>query len=153
LNKEEAADQILKWLDSEGWKYNIKGNEPNFYLVCKVDLSQNSGFFVCIEKIVERVIILAKIKFSEEDLYNYKLSADKYKFWIELKTYLILMNVSTKVEPNLDTLESIELSKWIYFDGLTQDKFIDTTTKITDALDLCNIMWKKFVDSIKSQNR
>lgn len=62
------------------------------------------------------------------------------------------MNVGTNVEPNLDTLKSIQLSEWIYFDGLTQDKFIDTTTKIIDALDLCNIMWRKFVDSIKSQN-
>ena len=152
MNKEEVAEKIFKWLDFERWKYNINANEPNYFLIYKVDTSENSGFKVCIEKIVDRVIILSKIKFSQEDLSNYRLSAEKYKFWIELKTYLILMNVSTKIEPNLDELQSIELSKWIYFDGLTQDKFIDTTTKITDALDLCKIMWTKFVDSIKSQN-
>jgi hypothetical protein len=152
LNKEEAVEKILKWLNYEQWKYSVRDNEPNFHLVCKVDLSQDNGFLVCIEKTVERVIIFSKIKFSDEDLSNYKLSAEKYRFWIDLKTYLILMNVSTKIEPNLDALESIELSKWIYFDGLTQNKFIDTITKVTDAIELCNIMWAKFVDSIKDQN-
>jgi hypothetical protein len=152
LNREEATDKILKWLDSEGWKYSVRDNEPNFDLVCKVDINENSGFIVCIQKIVDRVIIFSKIKFSEEDLSSYKLSVKKYKFWRDLKTYLILMNVNTKIEPNLDELESIELSKWIYFDGLTQDKFVETITKVTDAIELCNIMWTKFVDSIKNQN-
>lgn len=57
MNREEAAEKILKWLDSEGWQYSIRENQPSFDLICKVDVNVNGGFVVCIDKKIERVII------------------------------------------------------------------------------------------------
>jgi hypothetical protein len=153
LESTEIDSKIVKWLELEGWQFE-KLDEPNYYSLYRTFQNEYSGFDVGIEKKIERVNIFVKTGFTEKDRNSFMLSPDKISFWIDLKEKLMLLGVSTKIDPedNVDKLKSIELSRSIYFDALTQDKFIDTSTKVTDGLALCNLMWRKFIDSSKNNH-
>jgi hypothetical protein len=150
FDREKIREDILDWLKPEGWNIKIL-NQPNTYFTCFVSQSKDSGFFVIIENVINRVDIMTKIRFSEEDREWYRLNEDKHKFWLELKPNLMHMGIMTLVTPDLDNLESVELSKTVYFDGLTQNEFFDAIFAVTDALALCNLIWRKFTDSINEQ--
>jgi hypothetical protein len=95
------------------------------------------------------------VKFEDDDRKMYLLSPDKLRYWTELKVNLMLMGIGTTIEPENDVerLESIQLLSVIYFDGLNQDRFMDKVNKINEALGLCNIMWRKFIDKSKMMNK
>ena len=152
--REEIDNKLAKWLELEGWQVQ-KLNEPNYYSLYKVTQSENSGCMVGIEKVIDRVNILARVSFGEDERKIYLLSPDKLKFWIELKINLMLLGIGTQIEPLNDPtrLKSIQLISVIYFDGLTHDKFIDNVNKLSDALGLCNIIWKKFIDSVAENQK
>ncbi|HET7344559.1 MAG TPA: DUF2299 family protein [Nitrososphaeraceae archaeon] len=67
---------------------------------------------------------------------NYKLSPEKDEFWIHLRMNLIYVGINVAAIPDIESLESIQLTKPIYFDGLSQDKLIDVILRVTDALEL-----------------
>jgi len=145
--------KIQDWLRPEGWVVEII-NQPNYEFAIQVKQNVNSGFFVLVQKYVDRVIILTRIGFSIEDRNSYKLSKNKKQFWLNLKTNLILLGVMTKITPDLDNLETIELNRVIYFDGMdSKDKFFENITKVTDALALCNLAFEQFKSSISPSNQ
>ncbi len=57
------------------------------------------------------------------------------------------MEVSAKIYPSFEELESINIANFIYFDGFSRNKLIHEIYKLADATDLVMIMWKKFTES------
>jgi hypothetical protein len=145
LTREQIEFNILKWFDEENWSYTIFEN-PAVYFQCILNRKDHS-YNIVIEKDKDRIDLIKDIELPLEFQKSYKLSKDKYKFWTDLKVNLMQMEIGTNVSPSLEELETLRLSIVIYFDAFTQDKFMGAAVKFDDAIGLCDIMWKKFVDS------
>ena len=59
---------------------------------------------------------------------------------MDLKRSLLEINVGYKIEKDLENLESIIITKTIYFDGLTKDKFMDTRFALLRGFSLVELM-------------
>ena len=117
-------------------------------------MSDNIGCNVCIEKDIDRVNIMATGKFSEEDAVNYKLSPKhkKEKFWIDLKMNLVHVGVNVEAIPNLEILDSIQIAKLIYFDRWSQDRLTNSMLKVSDSLELVQLIYRNFSEMMSQQN-
>jgi hypothetical protein len=146
FTRDQVAGKIREWLEAEKWKLS-EFRDANFQLAYKIVPSNGREIYLGLEKSVERLTIQNTFLMPPDVKKIYRLSSNKYKFLNELKVYLMLMEVSTKMYSSLEELESINIANFIYFDGFSRNKLIHEIYKLGDAADLIFIMWKKFTES------
>jgi hypothetical protein len=59
------------------------------------------------------------------------------------------MGVNVVAIPNVDDLASLQVNKPIYFDGWSQDKFVETMLKVTDAVEVAELYFKTFAQGMR----
>jgi hypothetical protein len=55
--------------------------------------------------------------------------------------------------PDVENLESIQLSKTIYFDAWSRDKFMETLNRVIDALDLSQFIFISFSQDMSKRRK
>jgi hypothetical protein len=53
------------------------------------------------------------------------------------------VSLDKKVPINMDDLESIDISKNLYFDGFNQNLFFEAVTNIINAIEVIDILYQK----------
>jgi hypothetical protein len=151
MNREEIKEQLQTWLLEESelqkWKIGFSENE-NYYYYCYKILSKNNIDIctICIEKNIERIILMNDIIFSKEDGINYKLSKEKSRYWIDLKISLMNLGIDVQATPDVESMEKIEVRKFIYFDGWSRDRFMRDLFTIMDASGLPELLFRDYSD-------
>lgn len=79
-----------------------------------------------LEKSVERVNIQNTLLIPQDVKKICRSSPNKYKFLNELKVHLMEMEVSAKIYPSFEELESINIADFTYF---TDSQEINLSTK------------------------
>lgn len=150
MQREQVKEQIIEWLNEEqqDWQFRISKNEEVYYFSSLVKLGETLGCNVCIDKNIDRVIVVSIAKLSEQDGKSYRLTPQRKKFWTDLKMKLVPIGVSVNALPDLDNLESIQLIKLIYFDAWSRDKLIESILKVADALELTQLVFNNFAESV-----
>ena len=126
MNREEIKEQIKIWLTEEtktqDWNLKQHENDHYYYYCCtitriihpkieeKIEKIEISLCTACIDKDVERVILLNLIKFSKSDSTNYKLSLEKEKFWYDVRLRLMPLGVGIQATPDIENIEQIQLA-------------------------------------------
>jgi hypothetical protein len=159
--REEIKQQILQWLSQEKqWQVVVSKEEDRkisdyYYFFCKVILSGDMNCDVGIEKDVDRVNIMVNPVIAQPDASSYKLSPkpDKYMFWIQVRISLAQMGVNVVAIPNVDDLASLQVNKPIYFDGWSQDKFVEAMLKVTDAVEVAELYFKTFAQDMRQRGQ
>ncbi len=141
----ELENKIAGWLENESWAY-IKSESPDYDFMYTVTLPSETKVTVGFEQKLDRVVILNLIGIPEDLQKSYKLSPIKYDFFYELKINLTLMDVLVEVQPSMEEFSMINLAKFIYLDGFSRDRLINSIWKIANATELCNISWTRFTD-------
>jgi hypothetical protein len=99
------------------------------------------GCNIALEKDIDRINIIGNGQLSTEDAKKY-INVPKNKkdlFWIDLRMSVLPLGVLITPRPDHEKLESIQAARVIYFDGLSQDNFINTILKVTDALEIIEL--------------
>lgn len=146
FTRDQVDSKIREWLEAEKWKLS-EFRDSNFQLAYKIVLSSGREIYLGLEKSVERVTIQNTLLIPPDVKKIYRSSPNKYKFLNELKVHLMQMEVSTKIYPSYEEIESINIANFIYFDGFSRNKLIHEIYKLADATDLIFILWKKFTES------
>ena len=63
------------------------------------------------------------------------------------------MGVNVVAIPNVDDLASLQVNKPIYFDGWSQDKFVETMLKVTDAVEVAELYFKTFAQDMRQRGQ
>ena len=53
------------------------------------------------------------------------------------------INLDKKVQINIDDLESIEISKNLYFNGFNQNLFFEAVTNVINAIKVIDMLYQK----------
>lgn len=159
MDRQEIKEQIDTWLREENKEkdWEIKQEKMNeYYYSCtltkiidqiiegEIQKTEAGLCTICIDKDIERVILFTIIKFSKSDSTNYKLSLEKTEFWFDLRLQLIPLGVGINPIPDIDNIEKIQLTKIIYFDGWSRDRFMNDILIMMDATEIVEILFKKF---------
>ena len=149
MKREEITEQVKTWLSKEieqqEWKIAINDDDPSYYYCYSiVNESDIILFTICIEKKIDRVIVMNNITFSKQDGTNYKLSREKGKYWIDLKLQLLNLGIDVKAIHDVERLETIQLRKVIYFDGWSRDRFVNDVRNIIDSSEIPELIFRNY---------
>jgi hypothetical protein len=77
---------------------------------------------------------------------------EQKRFYFDLELALLQMNVHFIIKKNMEELQSLEISKVIFFDGLTKDTFFNTIDTVRNSIEIARIKTGQLRDSVLSSN-
>ena len=158
----EIVDKIYQWVDLSKLKVEsdhdlIKSQKIDF--IGKVTINDRYGYNIIILNKAEIVKISTSYRFNQQ--LNSQISNLKnigIEFLRNLQLSLLQMNLQyvfiyknhdqpvsldKKVPINMDDLESIDISKNLYFDGFNQNLFFEAVTNIINAIEVIDILYQR----------
>ena len=142
-NRKEVAKQILEWLKAEGVAYRPKENDSSSFRAT-INLSQNLNLNIQLSRHrPDRLILSTNAYLAPDDQRAYfRLDRGKKESFLRaVRGALLNMDVDHQISPNGDTLQSISITKTIYFDGLTRDKFFSSILLLKRAFGLLDLTY------------
>ena len=158
---QEILDNIYKWVDLSKLKVEadhdlIKSQKIDF--IGKVTINDRYGYNIVILNEAEIVKISTSYRFNQQ--LNRRISNLKnigIEFLRNLQLSLLQMNLQyvfihknhnpvsldKKALNNIDDLESIDISKNLYFDGFNQNFFFEAVTNVINAIEVIDILYQK----------
>jgi hypothetical protein len=77
---------------------------------------------------------------------------EQKRFYFDLELALLQMNVHFIIKKNMQELQSLEISKVVFFDGLTKDTFFNTINTVRNSIEIARIKIGQLRDSVLSSN-
>ena len=158
---QEILDNIYKWVDISRLKVEsnhdlTKSQKIDF--IGRVTVNDRYGYNIIILNEAELVKISTSYIFNQQ--LNSQISNLKnigFEFLSNVQLSLLQMNLQyvflhknhnsvssdKKALINIDDLESIDISKNLYFDGFNQNLFFEAVTNIINAIEVINILYQK----------
>ena len=158
---QEILDNIYKWVDLSKLRVEadhdlIKSQKIDF--IGKVTVNDRYGYNIIILNESEIVKISTSYRFNQQ--LNSQISNLKnigFEFLRNVQLSLLQMNLQyvfihknhnpvgldKKALINIDDLESIDISKNLYFDGFNQNLFFEAVTNIINAIEVIDILYQK----------
>lgn len=158
---QEILDKIYQWIDLSKLKVESEGDlkkSQKIDFVGKVTVNDRYGYNIIIVNEAEIVKISTSYIFNQQ--INNQLSNLRnigFEFLSNVQLSLLQMNLQyvlihknrnpinldKKTRINIDDLESIEISKNLYFDGFNQNIFFEAVTNIINAIKVIDILYQK----------
>jgi len=158
---QEILDKIYQWVDLSKLKVEsdhdlIKSQKVDF--VGKVIVNDKYGYNIIILNEAEIVKISTSYRFSQQlnsQLSNFRKNG--FELLSNVQLSLLQMNLQyvfihknhnpvgldKKELINIDDLESIDISKNLYFDGFNQNFFFEAVTNVINAIEVIDILYQK----------
>ena len=77
---------------------------------------------------------------------------EQNRFYFDLELALLQMNVYFIIKKNMRELQSLEISKVLFFDGLTKDRLFNTINTIRNSIEIARIKTGQLRDSVVYAN-
>jgi hypothetical protein len=142
-SRKEVVQQIVEWLNAEPLTFSPKENDSDRFRAT-IELSQNLNLEIQLtSQRPDRVMLLTNAYLAPDDQRAYsRLDREiKESFLRAVKWMLLNLDVDHQIIPNADTLQSISITKTIYFDGLTKDKFFSSILILKRAFGLLDLAY------------
>ena len=158
---QEILDKIYQWIDLSKLKVESEDDltkSQKIDFVGKVTINDRYGYNILILDEPEIVKISTQYTFNQK--LNSQISNLKnigFEFVSNVQLSLLQMNLQyvfihknhnpvnldKKTLINIDDLESIDISKNLYFDGFNQNLFFEAVTNIINAIKVIDILYQK----------
>ena len=77
---------------------------------------------------------------------------EQNRFYFDLELALLQMNVYFIIKKNMRELHSLEISKVLFFDGLTKDRLFNTINSVRNSIEIARIKTGQLRDSVVYAN-
>ena len=142
-NRDEVVRRIIDWLNVEPLAYTLKENDSDRFWAT-IQLSQNLNLDIQLTtQKPDCILLLTHAYFGADDQRAYSRldQESKESFLRAVRWALLNIDVDHQISPNADTLQSIFITKTIYFGGLTRDGFFDSVLLLKRAFDLLDLAY------------
>jgi hypothetical protein len=159
---QEILDNIYKWVDLSKLKVEsdhdlTKSQKIDF--IGKVTVNDRYGYNIIILNEAEIVKISASYIFNQQlhsqisNLKNigFDLLSNVQLSLLQMNLQYVFIHknhnppvsLDKKARINIDDLESIDISKNLYFDGFNQNLFFEAVTNVINAIEVIDILYQK----------
>jgi hypothetical protein len=160
MDMQEILNKIYKWTELAGLKLDQDeslGESFGIDFIGSVK-SNDFGYNIAIFKSEELIKLSTYYRFNENTFNVISKFKDKgFDFFSDIQLALLQMNLTyaflDKNNPSdtrtdikdmeIENLESIEISKTIYFDGFNKNLYYDTIESIVHAAQVITLLFKK----------
>lgn len=142
-NRNEVVKRIIEWLNVEALAYTLKENDSDRFRV-RIELSQNLNIDIQLTRQrPDRVMLLTHAYLGPADQRAYsRLDREKKESFLRAVRWALLnIDVDHHISPDADTLQSISITKTIYFDGLTRERFFNSILLLKRAFGLLDLAY------------
>jgi hypothetical protein len=142
-NRDEVVGRIIEWLNVETLAYTLKENDSERFRAT-IELSQNLNLDIQLtSQRPDCITLLTHAYLGPDDQRAYsRLDQEKKESFLRAVRWSLLnIDVDHQITPNADTLQSIFITKTIYFDGLTRDRFFDSVLLLKRAFGLLDLAY------------
>jgi hypothetical protein len=142
-NRDEVVGRIIEWLNVEALAYTLKENDSDRFWAT-IQLSQNLNLDIQLtSQKPDRVMLLTHAYLGPDDQRAYsRLDRERKESFLRAVRWALLnIDADHQINPNADTLQSIFITKTIYFDGLTRDRFFDFVLLLKRAFGLLDLAY------------
>ena len=142
-DKNEIVQRIIEWLDAERLAYMLKENDSEkFRATIQLSQSLNLDIQLTSER-SERITLLTHAYLAPDDQRAYhRLDPERRESFLRAVRWALLnIDVDHQFNPNADILQSICITKTIYFDGLTRDRFFNSISLLKRAFGLLDLAY------------
>jgi hypothetical protein len=142
-NRVEVVGKIIDWLNVEPLAYTLKENDSDRFRAT-IQLSQNLNLDIQLtSQKPDRVMLLTHAYLGPDDRRAYsRLDRERKESFLRAVRWALLnIDVDHQISPNADILQSIFITKTIYFDGLTRDRFFDSVLVLKRAFGLLDLAY------------
>jgi hypothetical protein len=132
-----TSQKIINWTKEEGWDYQIPQDDDNVANILIHPNKMTNVNIVVQKSQPQKIRIITKSTFRDLDIKAYlRLSDDaKQQSLINLEILLIHINLIYNIYPNPPKeVHGVEISRQIYCDGLTRDRFFDSVLAVLRGL-------------------
>ncbi len=77
---------------------------------------------------------------------------EQNRFYFDLELVLLQMNVYFVIKKNMRELQSLEISKVVFFDGLMKETFFNAINTVRNSIEIARIKIDQLQDSVLSSN-
>ena len=77
---------------------------------------------------------------------------EQNRFYFDLELALLQMNVYFVIKKNMRELQSLEISKVVFFDGLTKETLFNAINTVRNSIEIARIKIDQLRDSVLSSN-
>src|SRR5215211_5575111 len=77
---------------------------------------------------------------------------EQNRFYFDLELALLQMNIYFVINKNMRELQSLEISKVVFFDGLTKHRLFNTINTVHNSIEISRIKIGQLRDSVLSSN-
>ena len=138
--KNEVADKIRRWLNEEGYQINeIRDPNTDFHFQI-----QNPNVSIMIDKEKpDRITMATFVSFPKLDqrLLTF-MSNEGQKFFWNMRDRLITIGVGYGIHPSIEKVERIDITKILYFDGLTKNILFNSLFDIRRGIECVNLQYE-----------
>lgn len=142
-NRNEVVERIVEWLNAEPLAYTLKENDSDRFRAT-IELSHNLNLDVQLSsQRPDRVMLLTNAYLGPDDQRAHsRLDREKKESFLRaVRCALLNIDVDHQISPKADTLQSIFITKTIYFEGLTRDRFFDSILLLKRAFGLLDLAY------------
>ena len=142
-NRNEIVERIIEWLNVESIAYTLKENDSDRFRAT-IELSQNLNLDIQLtSQRPDRVTLFTHAYLRPDDQRAYfRLDQERKESFLRAVRWTLLnIDVDHQISPNADTLQSISITKTIYFDGLTRDRFFNSVLLLKRAFGLLDLAY------------
>jgi hypothetical protein len=131
LTPNEVSKKLQEWLieEEDYWGHN-KINDPAVLFNLQITSKQPfRSIHAIVDGIHDRILFVAMLNLTEEQKKAFSLQPplDKRRLGSSLLMLLYQLGIAASTSYNIeDKIEHITLQKFIYFDGLSKDRFFDS---------------------------
>jgi len=132
-----VSKKLQQWLLEEGdnWKFTIV-TDQTLFLSLQLRSTNGRNIHVQLDDIHDRIFIVAKMSPTEAQKRAFLLlaSVEKKRFGPNLLILLFQLGLAAAKNP-AEAIEDITLQEFLYFDGLTKDRFFNSLYSIWRGLE------------------
>jgi hypothetical protein len=146
-NKTQWRNKISQWIQDEGFPLLPEENPYNDFAF-KIKYSENETAYVVMRKDrKDSITVYTRSDFSPLDrkAFSNLPSGKKREFIDAIAASLLNLNLHFRFHPNHEQMESLEITKDIFFDGLTKDRLFEVIDRILSGMQLAHMAYYKYL--------
>ncbi|MFZ0224893.1 MAG: DUF2299 family protein [Candidatus Nitrosopolaris sp.] len=147
-NKTEVRNKISQWIQDEGFEL-LPEEDPYTDFTLKIKYSQNETAYVLMRKDrKDSISVYTSSDFSPLDRKAFSnLSPGKKREFIDaISASLLNLNLHFIFHPNPEQMQYLQITKDIFFDGLTKDRFFDIICRVLSGMGLAHMAYYKYLN-------
>ena len=146
-NKTHVSSKITEWLQDEGYTF-VPYEDPYTDFCLHIKEPNNPPIFVGMEKdSKDSVMVYTRSDLSQFDKKAFSTFQTNVKkeFIFALASSLSNLILPYRIHPSSEQMEYLEIKKYIFFDGLTKDRFFDTIDRVLAGIYLARMVYDKYL--------